>query len=106
MAEGRTVLLERKGERLPDWFRNKNWGPKIDYFITSFLPSCLGLVEFENKTFSVKISSPARAILECLYLSPKHQELIECYELIGINYLRPKSVQGLLENCSSIKVMR
>ena len=107
MAEGRTVLLGRKGERLPVWFRNKNWGPKIDYFTTSFLPSCLGLVEFENKTFSVKISSPARAIFECLYLSPKHQELIECYELMeGMNDLRPKSVQDLLENCSSIKVKR
>ncbi len=53
------------------------------------------------------MSSPARAIMECLFLAPKYQELFECYELMeNLNNLRPKSVQTLLESSSSIKVKR
>ena len=43
----------------------------------------------------------------CLYLTPKKQELVECYEIMeGLNNLRPKQVQELLEACTSIKVKR
>lgn len=107
MAAGRAVLFGAKKESLPAWFKDKDWETKIEYYTTSFLPADMGLVNLERKNFSVKISSPARAILECLYLAPKHQEFFECYELMeGLNNLRPKSVQELLENCSSIKVKR
>ncbi|PJB72881.1 MAG: hypothetical protein CO093_01975 [Alphaproteobacteria bacterium CG_4_9_14_3_um_filter_47_13] len=107
MTAGRAVLFGGKKESLPSWFKNKDWETRIDYYTTSFLPADMGLVDLERKNFSVKISSPARAILECLYLTPKHQEFFECYELMeNLNNLRPKSVQELLENCSSIKVKR
>tara|TARA_R110002124_G_scaffold278874_1_gene451104 strand:+ start:11902 stop:12684 length:783 start_codon:yes stop_codon:yes gene_type:complete len=107
MAAGRAVLFGAKNESLPAWFKHKDWGVRIDYYTTSFLPADMGLVDLERKDFSVRVSSPARAILECLYLAPKHQEFFECYELMeGLNNLRPKSVQELLENCSSIKVKR
>ena len=107
MATGKVSLFGGKKENLPPWFLRRDWGTSIDYYTTSFLPADMGLVEFQRKSFSVKISSPARAILECLYLAPKHQELLECYELMeGLNNLRPDSVQELLKNCSSIKVKR
>ncbi len=107
MAEGRAVLLGGKKESLPVWFKKKNWKTKISYYSTSFLPADMGMTNFAHNSFSVKISAPPRAIMECLYLAPKHQELFECYELMeGMNDLRPKSVQELLENCSSIKVKR
>ena len=45
--------------------------------------------------------------MECLYLVPKYQDLSECYELMeGLNNLRPKEVQKLLEACTSVKVKR
>ena len=107
MVAGRAVLFGAKNESLPAWFKHKDWGVRIDYYTTSFLPADMGLVDLERKDFSVRVSSPARAILECLYLAPKHQEFFECYELMeGLNNLSPKSVQELLENCSSIKVKR
>lgn len=107
MVAGRAVLFGGKKESLPTWFKNKDWGVRIDYYTTSFLPADIGLANLERKNFSVKVSSPARAILECLYLTPKHQDFFECYELMeSLNNLRPKSVQELLENCSSIKVKR
>jgi len=107
MSNARALLVGGKNEKLPTWFKNKNWDTKIDYYTTSFLPADMGFVDFERNNFSVKISSPARAILECLFLAPKHQELFECYELMeSMNDLRPKSVQELLKHCSSIKVKR
>ena len=94
-------------DALPLWFKRREWGVNVKCQLTSFLPPALGLVDFDHKGFSVKVSSPARAILECLYLSPKSQPLLEVSELMeGLNNLRPASVQALLEACTSIKVKR
>lgn len=93
--------------KLPGWFSKADWKVKIEYYSTSFLPPELGLVDLELNTFTVKISSPARAIMECLHLTPKKQDLMECYELLeGLTNLRPQQVQGLLEDCTSVKVKR
>jgi hypothetical protein len=93
--------------KLPAWFNKADWNVKTEYYSTSFLPPELGLVDLELKTFTVKISSPLRAIMECLYLTPKKQDLMECYELLeGLTNLRPQQVQGLLEACTSVKVKR
>ncbi len=92
---------------LPGWFKTHNWGPEIIYRTSSFLPAHLGLSKLEVRNFSIKISSPARAMLECLYLVPSEQSLTECFELMeGLNNLRPNLVQELLEQCTSIKVKR
>lgn len=105
---GKSVyLFGTKGENLPIWFTQRNWGTEIEYFSSKFLDSTLGLIEFPVKEFTIKISSPARALLECLYLSPEKQGLVECYQLMeSLNNLRPKQVQALLEGCSSVKVKR
>lgn len=100
-------LFGNKSEKLPVWFAKHNWDVRIDYRQTSFLPADLGLTKFELKNFSIKISGAVRAMMECLYLSSKKQDLIECYELMeGLNNLRPDQVQNLLEKCQSIKVKR
>lgn len=107
LASSRVVLFGGKGEALPKWFRDHDWKTAIEYHTTSFLPGDLGLEDFEVKNFSIKISSAARAMMECLYLAPQKQELVECSELMeGLNNLRPALVQQLLEQCSSIKVKR
>lgn len=107
LSAKRAQLFGGATEHLPLWFRQHDWGLDIDYQKTTFLPSDLGLVEINHKSFRVKISSPARAIMECLYLAPKSQPLVEVFELMeGLNNLRPASVQKLLEACSSIKVRR
>lgn len=107
LGAGRAVLIGFPQETLPAWFKQKNWEAKIKYYSTSFLPADIGMYDFWRHDYSVKISSPARAIMECLYLAPKNQELSECYELMeGMTDLRPQSVQELLENCSSVKVKR
>ncbi len=107
LSPKKVMLFGFSGEKLPPWFVNYNWRVEVGYHATAFLPSELGLVDFEIENFSIKISSAARAIMECLYLAPEQQDLQECYQLMeGLNNLRPDSVQPLLEQCSSIKVKR
>ena len=103
----RVTLFGGTDEKLPVWFEKRDWGVRLDYNRTSFLPPELGLTELELKNFSIRISGAARAILECLYLARGKQDLIECYELMeGLNNLRPDQVQTLLERCESVKVKR
>ncbi|WP_281352970.1 type IV toxin-antitoxin system AbiEi family antitoxin domain-containing protein [Allomesorhizobium camelthorni] len=93
--------------RLPKWFREADWGVKIDYHRTSFLPPNLGSVDVEAGGFPLKISSAPRAVMECLHLASGGDDLVEARELMdGLNNLGPMIVQTLLEACTSIKVKR
>ncbi len=100
-------LFGTVNEKLPAWFRNYDWEIDLHHYSTDFLSPNLGLVEFETKNFSFKVSNPSRAMMECLYLVPKKQSLLECYEIMeGLTSLRPSTVQQLLEDCKSVKVKR
>lgn len=91
----------------PAWFKNHDWETDIQFVRTSILPNDLGLTEHEQKTFSIRISAPERAILECLHLAPDTVDLVECAQVMeGLTTLRPKILQPLLEQCGSIKVKR
>lgn len=106
-SANKVVLFGGSGEKLPAWFKKYSWGVKVEYYETSFLLQDLGLTEIEVKNFSIKVSGAARALMECLYLAPQKQDLVECFELMeGLNNLPPKQVQTLLENCQSVKVKR
>jgi hypothetical protein len=101
------TLFGMVNEKLPAWFRNYDWEIDLRHYSTDFLSPSLGLVEFETKNFSFKVSNPSRAMMECLYLVPKKQSLLECYEIMeGLTNLRPSTVQQLLEDCKSIQVKR
>ncbi|MBL4941752.1 MAG: type IV toxin-antitoxin system AbiEi family antitoxin [Colwellia sp.] len=107
LSTKKAQLFGGKNENLPLWFKKRDWGLNVECKLTGFLPPELGLVEIEHKSFKVKISSPARAVMECLYLAPKSQPLLEVFELMeGLNNLRPATVQKLLESCTSVKVKR
>ncbi|MDN7125508.1 type IV toxin-antitoxin system AbiEi family antitoxin [Pseudidiomarina sp. 1APP75-32.1] len=100
-------LFGAQGEHVPLWFKKRDWSVDVKCTLSNFLPAEIGLTEITHKQFTVKVSDPARAIMECLYLAPKSQSLLEAYELMeGLNNLRPASVQKLLEVCNSVKVKR
>ncbi|HSH51989.1 MAG TPA: type IV toxin-antitoxin system AbiEi family antitoxin domain-containing protein [Bacteroidales bacterium] len=93
--------------RLPQWFLDYDW--KVDLFLktTSFLPETTGIKELERKEIKVNVSTPERAILECLYLAPQQTDLVECYQVLeGLVNLKPKLLNELLIACNSIKVKR
>ena len=107
METKRVIVFGSHSEKLPVWFEKHDWGVRCEYYQTTFLPPDLGMTRVELKNFSIRVSGAARALMECLYLAPEKQDLIECYELMeGLNNLRPDQVQILLEECRSIKVKR
>lgn len=108
-AVSKAILFGGADEKLPAWFRSHNWGVALTYHPSSFLPADAGLADFDvpRKSFSIKVSNAPRALMECLYLAPEEQDLVECYQLMeGLNNLRPDLVQHLLEECRSVKVKR
>ena len=103
------TLFGAPGEKLPGWFRQHDWGMRVHYTSSNLLPlaSAKGVTEREVGAFSLVVSAPERAALELLRLVP-HRESYEETRLIfeGLTTLRPKLVQQLLEECSSVKVKR
>ena len=100
-------LFESNSQALPKWFTNRKWISGFNITKNSILPVNLGLIEMDFGSYSLIISGAARAIMECLFLSPKHQDLIECYQIMeNLNNLRPNNIQKLLESCTSVKVNR
>ena len=95
-------------EALPKWFIDyEHWKHQFTFTQTNFLATDIGLVELNYNGHLIMVSSAARAIMECIYLAPKKQSLVECYQIIeGLNTLRPQIVQRLLEKCNSVKVKR
>jgi hypothetical protein len=107
LNEEKIFLFTSRDTRLPKWFLIHDWSQPVAQYKTSFLPLETGLVEYQEKNFPIKIASAERAILECLYLAPTTIDLLESFHLMeGLTNLRPKLLQDLLQNCSSIKVKR
>ena len=100
-------LFSKLKTKLPAWFEKYFWSEPINHTKTSFLPTEKGLEENSVGTFQIKIASPERSILECLYLAPEKQDLLETYQIMsGLVNLRPDILQALLNECKSVKVKR
>jgi hypothetical protein len=92
---------------IPKWFTEYDWDVKIFSKHTSFLPMGMGLKEHLLNQIPITISTPERAIMECLLLAPTHLDLVECYQIMeGLVSLKPKLVNELLMNCKSVQVKR
>jgi len=106
-GEARTMKEEFEVYGLPAWFMKADWMVSIRHHSTSVLPPGGGLVQHEAKMFTVKISGPERAMLECLHLAPKVFDFLDCYEVMeGLANLRPDLVTEMLQSCRSIKAKR
>ncbi|MFN8343967.1 MAG: type IV toxin-antitoxin system AbiEi family antitoxin [Spirosomataceae bacterium] len=100
-------LFSPLNERLPKWFTDFDWNNSIHHVRTSMLPKELGVGTYKHQDVQLKVSAPERAILECLHISPKEFDLLECYQLLeGQLMLRPDLMQQLLAACSSVRVKR
>ena len=107
LGQETVFLFSPPRTNLPSWFRNHDWGQAVHHCKTSMLPDNLALTDFQMPLFPLRVSTPERAILECLHLSPDTVDLVECYQIMqGLTTLRPKLLQQLLEQCSSVKVKR
>lgn len=103
----RVFLFSKPDIYLPRWFYKHPWTPLIQHIKTSFLDSKLAVNVYNYQNVKISLSSLERALMECLYISPKHFNLLECYQILeGLRTLRPNLVQKILVNCKSIKVRR
>lgn len=95
-------------EKLPKWFTSYEWESPLDLKkVSLFTDETVGLTDYVSRTLKTKISSQARAMLELLHVAETDDDLRECFELMqGLKSFRPKSVQELLEKCTSIKAKR
>lgn len=106
LGSKKVCLFGDTKENLPTWFKNI-WADEFELYKTSFLPPLLGMADYEDQSFTIKISGSARAIMESLYLTSDTQNFQECHEIMeGLTQLRPTVVQELLESCTSVKVKR
>lgn len=95
---------------LPRWFlMNFSRENEVLYLNRDFLKKAriLGLHDYSVKDFQITVSSPERAILECMELTPSILPVEHAKSLMeNMSTLRPTLVQQLLEACSSIKAKR
>jgi len=108
IGKPRAFLFTRTLDRLPLWMLKKDWDMTIRYMKTSFLgDEHKGVEEMQVNTDQLLVSSPERAILECLNLPDATSSLLDIYYIMeSLTTLRPKLVQMLLESCTSQKVKR
>jgi hypothetical protein len=95
---------------LPKWFAD-NFAKEntVFYLKRDFLSKAgpLGLHEYSVKDFQIIISTPERAMLECMELAPERLSLEHAKTLMeNMTTLRPSLVQQLLVACTSIKAKR
>jgi len=103
-----TTLFVNGRTKIPAWFSANDWNVKTKTFrLSLFTDDTLGMTDFQDRELTMKISNPARAIMECLALSPDKFPLAESFELMeSLSSLRPEKTQELLINCKSVKVKR
>ncbi len=102
-----TLLFAPSGTSLPLWFKKIDQQDSAVLIHSSMLDPNIGFVKHHEKTFTIKISSPTRALLECLELAPKRFHLQEAWQIMeGLSALNPKNVQEILEHCNSVKALR
>ena len=109
MGKPRVSLFGPPRLKLPAWFRKRDWGARIDYYMTNLFSagSRLGLLNRPVGRYSIVVSAPERAILEALYLVPYALDAEEAKHLVeGLATLRPNLVQKLLKDCQSVKAKR
>ena len=110
LGKGSTVSLFGPPDvKLPAWFKQHRWGVKVRYTTTNLFAgqAIQGLTKKELGPYSIKLSSPERAIMEVLYGVPQVDSYEEARLLMeGLTTLRPRLVQALLETCASVKVKR
>ncbi|MDG4868010.1 type IV toxin-antitoxin system AbiEi family antitoxin domain-containing protein [Guyparkeria sp. 1SP6A2] len=112
MGHDTTHLFGRKGSRLPHWLRDAEWAGRTALHTESGLPAHLpgSFRDYEPPigAFTLQISTPERAILEWVAITTN--ELLFSSELVdtfsGLNTLRPRRLQALLEGCRSVRTKR
>lgn len=100
-------LFASPGFKLPKWFTGYHWKNNYTLKTTKLLPADVSLTKQDFASFQLKISSPARAMVEYLDSAPDALDFEQAWLIMeGMNNLRPQQVQEILEKTQSIKAKR
>ena len=108
MGKPKAYLFTSKNTKLPTWAMQQEWDMTIRHMKTSFLgDGMLGVDTMTIGNETLLVSSPERAILECLNLQDASSNLLDIYYIMeSLTTLRPRLLQQLLDACTSKKVKR
>ena len=105
----KVMLFSDRPERLPSWYGKHPWRVRLEHRCTSLFDGTPtgALTNLNCGDFCIKASSSEQAVMEQIYSSRGNDDIDQVYTLMeGLNTMRPKVVQQLLEACRSVKVKR
>lgn len=106
MGKPNAVVFTPVRPPLPKWLSQAELDMNLVETSSKVLGSA-GIEQFDYQGQSLTVSSPERAIMECILLSPASYDLMHVYYLMEmLTSLRASLVQRLLEDCTSVKVKR
>lgn len=106
MGKPDAVVFSPVKPPLPKWLNDAELDMNLVEVSTKVIGD-IGIEQMDYQGQALTVSSPERAIMECILLSPSHYNLMDVYYLMEmLTSLRASLVQQLLENCTSVKVKR
>ncbi len=112
MGQDTLQLYGQPNARLARWFCDHDWQVDLEVHRVALF-NTLRAASFVQQTptgrdFAVWLSTPERAVLEWLHVTPNEQifndQILHTFE--GLVNLRPRRMQALLEACRSVRVKR
>ena len=92
--------------KVEDWVRSEKYDMTIVPFHTGIFKKPLTQF-YERNNYTLIISSPEQAFLECLHLVPDHYNYMDLFYIMEqLTSLNPEKVQTALENTSSQRIKR
>ncbi len=102
------VMFGNPGTKLPAWFNTHQWSQPVTLITTGVFKHCNDYTSTLNVDgIELTAASSELAAFEMLYLVPKRQSYEEAVQIMeSLTTLRPKVVQHLLNDCTSVKTKR
>lgn len=105
MGKPRLMVAFESGN-IDDWVKSEKYDMTIVPFRTKIFKNPT-TQSFDRNGYSINISSPEQAFLECLHLVPEHYNYMDLYYIMEqLTSLDPAKVQTVLENTSSQRIKR
>lgn len=106
MGKPTAVVFAPVKPPLPKWLNDADLDMNLAEMSSKVLGTA-GIEQLDYQGQTLTVSSPERAIMECVLLSPARYDLMDVYYLMEmLASLRASLVQQILEDCTSVKVKR
>lgn len=106
MGKPTAVIFTPVRPPLPKWLNDAELDMNLEE-VSSKVLGTSGIEQLDYQGQVLTVSSPERAIMECILLSPVHYNSMDVYyHMEMLTSLRSSLVQQILEECTSVKVKR